>query len=85
MVPWVSNEAEAVIALERRCTDVVLVESSCCFNVRVQPKGFEIAADTFFLYLAFCFDSKIIQFVPPGDEVCGPLVAKLPANFLVSA
>ena len=49
MVPRVSNEAEAVIALERRCTDVVLVESSCCFNVRVQPNGFEIAADAFFL------------------------------------
>ena len=49
MVPWISNEAEAVIALERRCADEVLVKSSSCFDVRVQHNRFEIAADAFFL------------------------------------
>ena len=58
MVPWISNEAEAVIALERRCADVVLVKSSSCFDVRVQPNGFEIAADAFFCNLHFALMEK---------------------------
>ena len=33
MVPWVSNEAEAEIAVECWCADVVLAEDSFYFNV----------------------------------------------------
>ena len=69
MVPLVSNEAEAVIALEGQGANIILVK---------------VAISACFEDFALGFNPEVIDFIPPRNKIGRTLVAKLSANFLVS-
>ena len=85
MIPGISDEAEAVIIFKYWWFYIVLGKSFVDSDVRAQANCFELARDAFLEDFCFGFNGEVINFVPPGDEICRPLVAKLFANFFVSA
>ena len=84
MVPWISNEAKAVIPLECRCADVILINGSFRFSMCMQINCFKGSIRAFFEDFVLGFNPEVIDFIPPRNEIGRPLVAKLSANFLVS-
>ena len=85
MIPPVSNEAESEIALEGRGANIILDKVGFCFDVSMQANCFKGAIGACFEDFTLGFNLEVIDFIPPRNEICGPLVAKLSANFLVSA
>lgn len=83
MAPRVSNEAEAVISLEGRFTDVILVKGSFCFDLCSRPIVLRTRFACFEDF-ALGFNSAVVDFILPKNEIGRSLVAKLSANFLVS-
>ena len=84
MVPWVSNEAEAVIALEGRSANVILVKGRFCFDLCSRPNVLRTRFACFEDF-ALGFNSAVVDFILPKNEIGRSLVAKLSANFLVSS